>query len=336
VHNTQPWRFDLHDEWMGLRADRSRQLRATDPLARELVISAGAALMNARIGVAVAGWSARCDRFPRADDPDLLARLAPVTGRPDGALAQLAPQIARRHTNRRAYLGDPLPDEVLRQLTDLARQEESLLVPIVDDRNRRLLGRLARQADREQNADPDYRAELRQWTTRPRESRDGVPPGAVPRVDGEQQDEVPIRDFDTEGRGQLPPAAHSDPDQTLLLLATRTDEPVAWLRAGEALERMLLELTALGWVTEPMTQALEVPATRTQVRAALTGGAHPQMLLRVGRAAQTPRTPRRPSGEVVSGARPPAPPLQATPPPLQQPAHRAQPVSDGRGGTTWR
>src|SRR4051812_15735370 len=83
VHNTQPWRVELHDDRLDLRADRSRQLTTVDPLGRELVISTGSALMNARIGLAAAGWDARCDRFPRSDDPDLLAWLWPVTGTPD-------------------------------------------------------------------------------------------------------------------------------------------------------------------------------------------------------------------------------------------------------------
>src|SRR5437763_828655 len=48
-------------------------------------------------------------------------------------------------------------------------------------------------------------------------------------------------------------------DRTFVLLATPRDDPPAWLRAGEALERVLLELHRLGWAASPMSQALEVP-----------------------------------------------------------------------------
>ena len=340
VHNTQPWRIELHDDRLDLRADRSRQLTTLDPLGRELVLSAGAALMSARIGLAAAGWDARCDRFPRTDDPDLLAWLWPVTGTPDSALALLAPAVSRRHTNRRRYLPDQVPDDVLRRLGTLADEDGAVLVPVLHEAHRRLLARLTQQADSQQNADPAYRAELRQWTTRPKEARDGVPPDVVPHVDGEHRDDLPVRDFDTQGAGRLPPDTRSGIDQTLLVLASRSDEPLAWLHTGEALQRMLLELTTAGWVAEPMTQAIEVPVTRTQLRSALTWDTHPQVLLRVGRAAPTPRTPRRRRTDAVGGSRRPAQPPPVTwersMPEEREADHSPGPASDGRGGTIWR
>jgi len=47
---------------------------------------------------------------------------------------------------------------------------------------------------------------------------------------------------------------------------------------------VLLELTRQGWVANPVTQAVEVPLTRTLLRESLTPETHPQMLLRIGRA----------------------------------------------------
>ena len=117
----------------------------------------------------------------------------------------------------------------------------------------------------------------------------------------------------------------------MVLLSTRSDDRYAWLRSGEALERVLLELTAGDWVAGPLTQPIEVPLTRTQLRAALTWDAHPQMLLRIGRAAPTPRTPRRPRAEVVANSRRPEP-VPPPEPPATGPRHA---VPDGRGGTTW-
>jgi hypothetical protein len=203
---------------------------------------------------------------------------------------------------------------------------------VLTDAHRRLVARVTQQADRIQNADPAYRAELRQWTNRPPEAGDGVPPVAVPHVDGLQSDDVPIRDFDTAGAGALSPETHSSSAQTMVLISTPSDDPLAWLRAGEALERVLLELTAGDWVAGPLTQPIEVALTRTQLRAALTWDAHPQMLLRIGKAAPTARTPRRPRRDVVVDSRRPEPATE--PVTAAEPEHR-RPVPDGRGGTTW-
>ncbi|GAA3162332.1 nitroreductase family protein [Blastococcus jejuensis] len=331
VHNTQPWRIELQPDHLVLRDDPSRQLKVLDPQGRELVQSVGAALFNIRVSLAASGWAVEVDRLPDPGDPDLLAVVRPVAGPPDAVLAALAPAIDRRRTNRRAFLSAPVPDAVIQGLASSSEAEGALLVPVLTAAHRQLIARATQQADRIQNADPAYRAELRTWTNRPPEAGDGVPPVAVPHVDGLQQDDVPIRDFDTAGAGALSPETHSSADQTMVLLSTRTDDRLAWLRAGEALERVLLELTASDWVAGPLTQPIEVPLTRTQLRAALTWDAHPQMLLRIGKAAPTARTPRRPRSDVVVNSRRPEQ-VPAVPP--QEPTAR-RPVPDGRGGTTW-
>jgi nitroreductase len=343
VHNTQPWHIVLHPDRLDLRADRSRQLTVLDPLGRELVQSVGAALLNTRVALAAAGWAVDVDRLPDGDDPDLLAVVRPVDGDPDSALADLAPAIPRRRTNRRRFDDDRLPEDLVQALARALTAEDTQLLPVVRDEHLDLLARLTQQADDLQNADAAYRAELRRWTNEQFSHGDGVPAASVPHVDGRQHDELPLRDFDTAGAGQLPAETHSGTGQTLVLLATRHDDPGAWLRSGEALERLLLEVTAIGWAASPLTQTIEVPVTRTQLRSALVWDAHPQFLVRIGRATAMARTPRRPRSTVVDNStRPPEPPPHPPRPartgwPVSPPpgASGRRPVSDGRGGTTW-
>ncbi|MGY1735014.1 Acg family FMN-binding oxidoreductase [Geodermatophilus sp. SYSU D00684] len=336
VHNTQPWRIALHPDRLELFADRTRQLVVLDPVGRALAQSVGAALFNARVALAAAGRAVRVDRLPDPADPGLMAVLRPVDGPPDPALAALAPAVRRRRTNRRRFGADRVPEDVLRVLTAAAAAEETVLVPVTREEHVRLLARLTQQADRVQNADPAYRAELRRWTTREPGAGDGVPVSVVPHVDGLQHDELPVRDFDTTGAGLLPAGTGSGTDQTLVLLATHRDDLLAWLRCGEALERVLLELTVRGWVAGPLTQAVEVPVTRTQLRSALTWDAHPQSVLRIGRAPVTSPTPRRPRGTVVENSAAPAQrQLPGSPSRSGRPGPGPRPVSDGRGGTTW-
>ncbi len=333
VHDTQPWRIEMHLDRMDLRVDRSRQLGALDPQGRAMIQSVGAALFTARVALAAEDWAVEVDRFPRPSDPDLLAVVHPVVGRADHGLAALAPAVARRRTTRRSPAADPVPEDVLRLLIAAAAEEETGLVPVTQEPHRRLVARLVQQADELQNRSPAYRAELRRWTTRPAAAGDGVPSSVVPRTDGGPGVDVPLRDFDTRGTGALPARTESGVDQTLVLLATPGDEREDWLRSGEALQRILLELTRLGWAASPVTQAIEIPVTRTQLRSALTWDAHPQMLLRIGRAEPTGPAPRRARDETVDGSwSPPAAHPDTAPP--GRPA-RAHPVSDGRGGTVW-
>jgi nitroreductase len=336
VHNTQPWTFVLFPDRMEIRADRSRQLTVLDPAGRELVQSVGAALFNVRAALAARGFATAVERLPRPADPDLLAVVRPVDGEPDPVLARLARVIPRRHTNRRPFTPMTVPDEIVDRLTEATAAEAALLIAVRSPDQLGLVAEVTQQADRLQSADPGYREELRQWTSRTPAQGDGVSAGSVPRTTGVRTDAVPLRDFDTRGTGGLPARTGSGTDQTLVLLATAQDDPVAWLRSGEALERLLLELTRSDWVAGPITQALEVPAMRARLRE-LTAPGHPQMLLRIGRAAAAAGAPRRPRRTVVENSSQPASAHQPPAPARRRPPaeNDARPVSDGRGGTTW-
>jgi hypothetical protein len=336
VHNTQPWTFVLFPDRMELRADRSRQLTALDPDGRELVQSVGAALFNVRADLSARGFAVVVERLPRPADPDLLAVVRPVEGEPDPDLARLARAILQRHTNRRPFGPETVPDEVLDRLAEATAAEEALLVPVRDPRQRALVAELTQHADRLQNADPAYREELRHWTNRTPAQGDGVTASSVPRTSGGRTDAVPLRDFDTRGTGLLSAQTGSGTDQTLVLIAAAHDDHASWLRSGEALERLLLELTSREWVAGPITQALEVPVTRQRL-SELTMPAHPQMLLRIGRAALADGTPHRPRRTLVENTTRPAPSVQFGTPRSHSTLDErgARPVSDGRGGTTW-
>jgi hypothetical protein len=93
-----------------------------------------------------------------------------------------------------------------------------------------------------------------------------------------------MRDFDTRGTGGLPPGTRSSKDQCLVLLCTNGDRPADWLRAGEALERVLLLVTQLGFAASPVSHLTEVPSSRAGLRQRLGMSGYPHLLLRIGRA----------------------------------------------------
>jgi len=300
VHNTQPWRFRLTGNCLELRADRTRQLTALDPTGRQLLISCGCALFNARVASAAAGSQSDVQRLPDPADPDLLARLTAQPAAPASPIAALHAAIERRQTNRRRFSSDGVPAEVIEVLRAAAEAEGAELFAITRPGHRIATAVLSQQADAEQNANPAYRAELRGWTTDDPHRRDGVPASAVPHVDGSAADDLPIRDFDSHGTGWLPTRTDSSMRQCLLLLATTDESPLGWLRAGEALERIWLTATDHGYALSLLTQVVEVPRTRQQLRAELGLTGHPLILLRVGTAPKTPTSQRRPLTELLT------------------------------------
>src|SRR5512133_1000272 len=113
VHNTQPWRWVYRRGVLELWADRSRQLPALDPDGRSMVLSCGAGLALAVLGFAAAGWRTEVDRLPDPQRPDLLAVIRPV-GRVavDAVTVALAEAAERRHTERRPFRVEPVPEPV--------------------------------------------------------------------------------------------------------------------------------------------------------------------------------------------------------------------------------
>jgi hypothetical protein len=295
VHNTQPWRLFLRPDELRLQVDRTRQLTVLDPTSRQMTISCGCALMNARVSLAGDDIGIAVARFPDGAQKDLLATVTVVDdlASDEPELAELDRVLELRQTNRRRFSDDEVPESVLESLEKAAAAEGAELFVVRRPEHRVTVAALSQHADAIENLNPAYRAELRAWTTDDPTRRDGVPGTAVPHVDAGSEDEIPIRDFDTRGTGGLPTDTHSSRNQCLVLLGTVGDGPADWLRAGEALERVLLEITRQGYVATPLTQVTEVQSARAQLRSELGLVAYPHVLLRMGRAAITPGSRRR-------------------------------------------
>jgi nitroreductase len=107
-HNTQPWRFEIHDGTLDLRADRRRACPSSTPDDRALTLSCGAALETLRIRRAPLRPGARGAAVPDPADADLLARVSVASGAvPDADEEALFGAIAERRTNRRAFEDRP-------------------------------------------------------------------------------------------------------------------------------------------------------------------------------------------------------------------------------------
>jgi nitroreductase len=296
MHNTQPWRFRVRHELqtIELRADPGRVLRSGDPRGRAVHIACGAALFNIRLAAAVAGRQPAVSLLPDPGQPLVLATVrlaAPHRAQPQERALHAA--IARRHTNRRPFSNRPVPPGVLAELVEAARLEGAILHILDHDEAVRVL-KLVQEAERIQLADSGYRAELAQWAGGARNA-DGIPDSALgPRSpDGPS----PVRDFTMGRLGPLGYEWFEDTPQ-LAVLSMHFGERVDWLRAGQALQRVLLTATDRGIAACPLTQPLET-ADAWQVRDPRSGCEQPQMILRIGYGLPVPAAPRRPLADML-------------------------------------
>ncbi|GAA0717290.1 nitroreductase [Dactylosporangium roseum] len=307
ILNTQPWHWHIDHDTASLRADRRRQLATIDPDGRLLTISGGAALHHARTALEAGGASAEVARFPRDDDPDLLAVLRyRGTTRPTGQVERMCRAIASRCTDRRPFAGVGVPEEMLDRLR-LAAQEAGARLHITRPQDLTSLAVAAGHAAAAQLADPAYRAELSDWARLDDSGGDGLPLGTIAPAGARP---VPLRDFTGTGYG---PSIYSgidldDRHARYAIVVTDADGPYDWLTAGEALSAVLLTATADGLATSTMSDLVENVPARRLVRHMLGDVGHPAIGVRVGVPApgEPPRTRRRPAVEMIEVVADPA------------------------------
>jgi hypothetical protein len=86
----------------------------------------------------------------------------------------------------------------------------------------------------------------------------------------------------------------------LFVVGSRDDEPIDWLRCGQALERVLLTAASLGMQASFLSQPLHFGDLRSRIRELAPGARVPQILLRVGMPLETlSPVVRRPVGDVI-------------------------------------
>lgn len=302
VHNTQPWRWLLGERSIHLMADWTRQLRATDPDGRDLLISCGAALHHLRVALAGLGWSSTVQHLPNPADRDHLAAVTVRPSTPKPEAIELSAALTRRRSDRRRSAPWSVPHQHLDLLAAVAQRAAPVrVVPVRDGRTRAELARAMADAAVHQAADLEYRTELAVWSGRSHGATEGVLADSAPAGQVVYGDIV-MRLF---AHGRLPvPAPAEDDLGELLLITTGTDEPRDRVHAGEAASAIMLTGTALSLATCPLSQVTEVPASGAVVTDRVLGGdTVAQLVLRVAWVPSTadplPHTPRRPLDEVL-------------------------------------
>ena len=278
-----------------LFADPGRQLTRADPSGRSLLISCGAALFNLRVAAEHLGFRPRVRVLPSPAEPTLVAHVSLDSRHSHvGGLAGYYPAIASRRTNRRPFHDRPLPQSALASLAEAARAENAML-RIYDDPNEvtRII-ELLRDADVRDGEDAAIRVERQGWIGGPHRD-DGIPTRSLgPRP---ADPRTPFRDLG-QGVGVARDYASFESTPTVAVLSTFHDERVDWVRAGQALQRALLEATAAGLAASFINQPLEHEALRRQVRSPTSGVGHSHMIMRIGFGDPVPSTPRRPISAV--------------------------------------
>lgn len=303
THNSQPWRFRLRGDRVDLVADRTRALAVSDPEDRELTLSCGCALYQLRVAIRRFGCRGEVTTWPDPTDPDLFARVG--LGEPGEATAEELAEfgaILRRRTHRGAFDARAVAPDVLTELRVLAAEEGAWLHLVEAPAERAALADLINEADARQGSDPSFRRELAAWLHPSRRaSGDGIPDHALGVDDLKfYRGPLVVRTFDRGDGEAARDRQVTEGSPVLAVLGTDHDTPPAWLKAGQALGRLLLRARSLGLFSSYLNQPVEVPEVRGKLPDVLGRDGKPQLVLRFGYAAEPAPSPRRPVESVLA------------------------------------
>ncbi|MBV9208607.1 MAG: nitroreductase family protein [Actinobacteria bacterium] len=304
VNNTQPWWFLADGPQISLYADADRGLPAADPDGREMLISCGAALFNARLALRSLGYVPRTRVLPDPGQPALVAqvswpRRAPVSE----SERRLASQVRWRRTHRGAFDPEPLPYGLLAVLREGAARDGAALRIVADDGRRAALAAAVQTAEHNLRLDGERVRELARWAPAPDSARrDGVPATSYPAQAERTDPYFPGRDF-AHGHGWgVPPLSTARWPRAAGvagLLTTAADRREDWVSAGQALQRILLTASACGAAVALHSQPMELPRLREFIRTQLSDGAYPHLVLRLGMVTQVAVSVRHDLGDVL-------------------------------------
>lgn len=308
--NSQPWHFravlDRMDQGatIELLLDRARLLPTIDPTDREAVLACGGALLNLRLALGGAALSTTVRLCPDPYQADLLADVtvrSTVDPRPEEPAAdrELRRAVVDRTTHRAAFELTPVAQSLVDQLVAEVGYEGAPVV-VLNDSERRDLGRLNREATTTLWPDRAFREELASWSRNNATSRtDGVP-GFAHGLGAWQSWLEPGR----LRAGSSTVLEDEDLRQTLedagvtVVIGAASESRIALLRAGAGMQRLLLRATSHGVAASYRNAALHVPGLRQSLSRAVQLD-HPQVVLRLGYAERAQPSARRSQGDVL-------------------------------------
>jgi hypothetical protein len=299
-HNTQPWQFRLERGRISILPDQTRQCPAVDPDDHHLYASLGCAAENLLLAAQAAGLRGHlsCDASTSSVQVDLeeASRLR----------SPLFEAIPKRQCTRAEYDGTELPGQQLKLLEEAGRDSGVSLIFLTGHKKKDDVAQYVTEGNTTQFRDARWAKELRSWIRF--NARDAVRTGDglygpvmgspdVPKWLGNLFMHIAF----SSQRQNRKDIAHIRSCGAIAVFVSDVDDKPHWIEAGRCYQRLALQAAALDLRTAFINQPVEVTALRPQFATYLgVGNRRPDLVVRIGRGPEMPRSLRRPVEQVLS------------------------------------
>lgn len=314
-HNTQPWKFRLQPGRITILPDLTRRCPAVDPDDHHLYASLGCAAENLLLAAQAAGLQAHCAFNATESCVEVVLEPGKSTNLSSGqenpsdnaspSPSQLFVAIPRRQCSRVAFDGAPLTENEQHLLDQTGRGDGVALLLLTGSEQKEQIAEFVAKGNTVQFADAAWARELKSWVRF--NARDAIETGDglygpvmgspdVPRWLGRL-----FMNFGfSAARQNQKDFRNIRSASAIAVIHSAADDKAHWVEAGRCCQRLALQATALGLCTAFINQPVEVAALRPQFAAFLGVGARrPDLVLRIGRGPQSPRSLRRPLEQVL-------------------------------------
>lgn len=283
AHNTQPWLFSVQDNRIDVYADQSRRLQVSDPTDRQLYVSLGCTITNARVAAAHQGHRLDVQYFPEGEGLEAVA--ARLTLIPDGSVSpasDLFQAISTRRSDRALYDSQPLTEEEKSKIPALSRSGTAV---VSEQQQLNALAAVIGQGSFETLSRKDFREELSHWvrsnwTRKP----DGMP-GYAMGIPAPITPLLPwaVKILPIHKQEQTNTAKQARSASLMVIITSPQDNPRHWMQSGELFEQIWLEAEAAGLAAAPLAAAVEAGEPfRRRTQSIIQSQYLPQAALRIG------------------------------------------------------
>jgi nitroreductase len=293
AHNAQPWFAQVEGGTLTVTMHPTRALVAGDPSGRQNTISIGVFLDHLVTAAAAVGVQATVDYqcISPLDQARTRVRFVENDSTLSSPYSSYANAIERRHTNRGTYESE-LPAGLHELLQGAELPAGVALTCFTEPESKAEIGQLVRKSMTVALQLPAMRrelAELVSWESDGATDRGMYLESMMMSPSAAKASATPAAHFLLESLDATAEAAAMGENYAtapiLLVLSTQHDGPQAWLDAGRALSRLLLQAADRGLAHCIAAGPVEVPAVVPRLRSALGNTHRPQVLFRVGRPA---------------------------------------------------
>ncbi|MBV6418687.1 MAG: putative NAD(P)H nitroreductase [Steroidobacteraceae bacterium] len=299
-HNTQPWKFEAGRDRITILPDLTRRCPAVDPDDHHLFASLGCAAENLLQAARAMGLEGHVAYD--ATRSGVRIDFEPATP----ARSALFEAIPQRQCSRCAYDGSTLSANELRTLEATSRSAGTAVLWLTDPGSKERMAEYVAAGNTAQFVDRAWASELRSWIRfNAREALatgDGLYGPVMGSPDVPRWLGMLAMRFAFSSRAQnRKDIAHIRSSSAIVVIASGSDDREHWIDAGRCYERLALQAASMGLRTAFINQPVEVPALRSEFATFVGLGARrPDLVVRIGRGPQMPRSLRRPVSAVLA------------------------------------